>query len=289
MPPPQAVARLIRISLAPSALADVVAGACAGVAAGGSLRSGSLLLGCASSLCVYHAGMALNDFADRRQDVRDRPDRPIPSGALAASFALGLGSLGLALSLLCAGLAGRESLRIAAALVGLVLAYDFAAKRSRLTGPPVLGACRALNLLLGAATTSPPSYGLRLPFLAGAYAVYILLVSHLARMEDAPVPPGGARILARAAPAGLLLPSAGLPSPAGAAAAAAGAAFLLWPVLRIRDWTRGDVERTVGRFLGGTILLDASIAAGTGFYRTAGGLLFLYAAARRLAKRFPPT
>lgn len=285
----QALARLLRISLAPSAFADVVAGSCAGVAAGGSFRVGSLALGAASSLCVYHAGMALNDYADRRLDARLRPDRPIPSGAVPARLALAVGLAGLAASVLLAACAGPRILVVAGALSLLVLAYDFAAKRSSWTGPPILGACRALNLLLGAACAAPPSYGLVVLLPAVAYGLYVFLVSHLARMEDGVVRPATARVLALAGPSSLLLPSVALRSPAGVAAAAASAAFLLRPVFGIRDWTRRAVERTVGRLLGGTILLDASIAVACGFPAAALGLLLLYPLARGLARRYPPT
>src|SRR5262249_54564995 len=160
------------------------------------------------------------------------------------------------------------------------LAYDFGGKASRLAGPAILGACRALNLLLGVACSEPPLIGARVLFPAGAYGLYILVVSHLARMEDARVAPRAARALAGGPTAALVLPSAALPSPLGAVAGAVGAAFLARPLLGIRAWTRGEVERAVGRLLGGTILLDASIAAGTGFSAVGGGLLLLYAAAR---------
>ncbi|MCI0585244.1 MAG: UbiA family prenyltransferase [Planctomycetes bacterium] len=285
----QALARLLRISLAPSAFADVVAGSCAGLAAGGSFRAGTLALGAAASLCVYHAGMALNDFADRRIDARARPDRPIPSGAFPPRLALAIGLAGLAASVLLAACAGPEVLRVAGTLSLLVLAYDFAAKRSAWTGPPILGACRALNLLLGAACSAPPSYGAALLLPAAAYGLYVFLVSHLARMEDTVVRAGAARILALAAPSSLLLPALSLRSLEGAVAAAAFAALLARPLVRIRDWTRGAVERVVGRLLGGTILLDASIAVASGYLAPALGLLLLYPLARALARRYPPT
>ncbi|MGH7150974.1 MAG: UbiA family prenyltransferase [Planctomycetota bacterium] len=285
----QALARLLRISLAPSALADVVAGSCAGLAAGGSFRAAVLILAAASSLCVYHAGMALNDYADRRIDARLRPERPIPSGAVPPRLALAAGGSLLAGSILFAAWAGPEVLGVVAILSLLVLAYDFAAKRSAWTGPAVLGACRALNLLLGAACAAPPSYGRGLLLPAAGYGLYVFLVSHLARMEDGVVRPASAKVLALAGPWSLLLPSLALPSLAGVAAAAAFAAFLVRPLFGIRDWTRKSVERTVGRLLGGTILLDASVAIGSGFLPVALGLLLLYPLARSLARRYPPT
>src|SRR5262245_12972329 len=81
-----ALGRLLRISLAPSAAADVAAGT---VLAAGAWPAGprpfALML---ASLCVYHGGMALNDWADREADARDGRPRPIPTGAISAGTAL---------------------------------------------------------------------------------------------------------------------------------------------------------------------------------------------------------
>ncbi|MFI6317483.1 UbiA family prenyltransferase [Nonomuraea sp. NPDC050556] len=61
----------------------------AGAAASGSLGPRTLGLAC-SSVCLYWAGMAANDWADRDLDAVERPERPIPSGRIPASAALGI-------------------------------------------------------------------------------------------------------------------------------------------------------------------------------------------------------
>jgi 4-hydroxybenzoate polyprenyltransferase len=142
------MADLIELVRAPAALSvpgDVVAGA----AGAGTLRP--RIAGLAlSSVCLYWAGMAANDWADRSLDARERPERPIPSGrvpartALAVAGALSVSGLGLA------GLAGgRRALAVAAPLAGAVWAYDLWLKRTR-AGPAAMAACRALDVLLGA-------------------------------------------------------------------------------------------------------------------------------------------
>ena len=79
--------RLLRLSLAPTAVADVVAGAL--VARRGVLpEPATLALLAGGSLCVYHAGMALNDWRDRAADAATRPDRPLVSGAIRPGAAL---------------------------------------------------------------------------------------------------------------------------------------------------------------------------------------------------------
>jgi len=104
-----ALGRLFRLSLAPSAAADAAAGLLFGAAAWPSGGAPWLLMG--GSLAVYHGGMALNDWADRRIDARVRPGRPIPSGAVpaAAALALALGLLALG-PLLAAGVSPTAAL-----------------------------------------------------------------------------------------------------------------------------------------------------------------------------------
>ena len=69
--------KLLRVSLAPTAVGDVLAGSV--LATGGLRAPGAVLTLVAASLCVYHGGMALNDWADRVEDAefgRERAARP---------------------------------------------------------------------------------------------------------------------------------------------------------------------------------------------------------------------
>ena len=56
------------------------------IAAGGRLDSRAA---CAvvASLAFYAAGLAMNDLADFAEDTRERPKRPLPSGAIPRSTA----------------------------------------------------------------------------------------------------------------------------------------------------------------------------------------------------------
>ncbi|MET9379255.1 SCO3242 family prenyltransferase [Streptomyces sp. NPDC002992] len=153
-------AELLRVS----ALFTVPGDALAGAAAAGRRPNRSTLLAIGSSLCLYEAGMALNDWADRAEDAVDRPHRPIPSGritpraALTASAALTAAGLGLAAR------AGRPALTVATALAATVWAYDLHLKHTP-AGPATMAAARALDLLLGtvATTTSPAAPSPRPP------------------------------------------------------------------------------------------------------------------------------
>ncbi|MEV4665199.1 SCO3242 family prenyltransferase [Micromonospora echinofusca] len=139
------LAELVRAPAALSVPGDVVAGA----AAAGTLGRRTPALAAASVL-LYWAGMAANDWADRRLDAVERPERPIPSGRVAPAAALGL-----AAGLTAAGVAlataagGRRAAAVAVPLAATVWGYDLAAK-STPAGPAVMAACRGLDVLLGA-------------------------------------------------------------------------------------------------------------------------------------------
>ncbi|MFE7357107.1 UbiA family prenyltransferase, partial [Streptomyces sp. NPDC057543] len=80
----RAWAELLRVS----ALFTVPGDALAGAAARGRRPDRGTALAVGASLCLYEAGMALNDWADRDEDAIDRPHRPIPSGRIAPGAAL---------------------------------------------------------------------------------------------------------------------------------------------------------------------------------------------------------
>jgi 4-hydroxybenzoate polyprenyltransferase len=154
----------------------------------------SLLL--AASCLLYTAGMVLNDVFDRDVDAQERPGRPIPSGRISVAFArrLGFGMLiaggafGWAAGWLDGPLQGgalhgghfRSGLT-ATALAAAVMAYDWLLKRTPLA-PLAMGACRALNVLLGMSIAAGPWRPLHWAVAAGL-GIYIAGVTWFARTE----------------------------------------------------------------------------------------------------------
>ena len=205
MTTPRDIAELVR---APAAL-SVPGDALAGAAATGTLGPGTAGLS-AAAVCLYWAGMAANDWADRDLDARERPGRPIPSGRVtpgaALGTALGLSAAGLAL----AGLAGgRRALAVAVPLTAAVWCYDLKLKATA-AGPAAMAACRGLDVLLGASTSAtarPARWPRALPA-ALTVAAHTYTVTALSRREVT----GGGR----------LLPGATLAGTAGVTFAAAG-------------------------------------------------------------------
>ncbi|WP_306802599.1 SCO3242 family prenyltransferase [Streptomyces sp. DH8] len=144
----RAWAELLRVS----ALFSVPGDALAGAAAVGRRPGRSTALAIGASLCLYEAGMALNDWADRDEDAVDRPHRPVPSGRVSPAAALGAAGALTAAGLVLAARAGRPALTVATGLAATVWAYDLRLKHTK-AGPAAMAAARSLDLLLGATAT----------------------------------------------------------------------------------------------------------------------------------------
>ncbi|WP_411080438.1 UbiA family prenyltransferase [Streptomyces sp. cmx-18-6] len=226
-----------------SALFSVPGDALAGAAAVGRGPGRGTALAIGASLCLYEAGMALNDWADREEDAIDRPHRPIPSGRISPPAALGAaGALTLA-GLALAARAGRPALAVATGLAATVWAYDLHLKHTK-AGPAAMAAARSLDLLLGATATATATAtaagaaapaavgagaarGTAAPAAVGAGTAYAAGtgVGHRAMASTPTLPPAPATPSARAG----AVPPTGLDNVAGAAGPVLGALVAALP------------------------------------------------------------
>ena len=106
-----------------------------------------------SSCCLYSGGMVLNDVYDYDVDAQERPQRPLPSGRIALSWAKQLGFGLLAAGILLAAFPGIGTFHAKSAIIATILAiciylYDSVAKKTE-AAPILMGSCRTLNILLG--------------------------------------------------------------------------------------------------------------------------------------------
>lgn len=290
--------RLFRLSLFPTAVADVLAGLLIGY--GGGLpgaRVTLLLVG--ASLCVYHAGMALNDWFDRDHDARTRPDRPIPSGAVSLGAGLAVPLLLIGVGVALAAWASPEAGGWMAGIAVCAFVYD-GWGRGPWIGPAMLALCRAGNLALGiVAAGALGGPALAAPLL---YGLYVLTVSRLGRLED-----GEDRALAGGRPRRLLLWAAfllvlvaALPltgatpgSRLGALAlCGAGSVGLVRRALEPAEWTPGRVGASMGLALRRLLVFTAACcvltATSTGVL-TGLCLLLGFPISWSLRRSFPPS
>ncbi len=162
--------RLLRVPRAFTAMADAVAGCL--IASSSSVDGTALLFLVLSSAAIYSGGCALNDVCDRNEDATERPEHPIPSGAVSANGAVTLMLALLSIGLYLAFLAGAGSLVVALLIVALVLVYNFLSKANAVLGPISMGIMRALNLVLGM-TAGAVSFDDRLLFPAATLFIAI--------------------------------------------------------------------------------------------------------------------
>jgi 4-hydroxybenzoate polyprenyltransferase len=286
-PAPRAVAELVRLPAVLSVPGDVLVGAAASGQAGDVPRAAGLA---AASSCLYLAGMALNDYADREIDAVERPSRPIPSGRVTPGFALGLsGGLTAAAAGLAVAADGARALKVLVPLAGAVWAYDLALKETA-AGVGGMSACRALDVLMGSG-----AHGARAALPAAAVVgAHIGVTTTVSRSE---VEGASARLprAALAATAGVALLAGALAARAsrstvgavaaaglvGAYATAVGGAH----AEAARDPTPERLQRAVGTSVLGLMPLEAGLLAGANAPAAAGGVAALWPLARSLARR----
>lgn len=247
----------------------------------------------AVSLLVYCAGLISNDCFDLREDTADRPDRPLPSGAISfrtaviAAWGCGLAGLGLAV------MAGPGTVCVGAVLIVLVLAYNAWTKHIPCVGDVNMGACRGMSVLLGAAAAGWRPVGVDIVVVAAAgWALYVACVTALAARETQRVRVAVRRWLPAIASVGVM---AGLWWQGGARHplfVILSVVAVAWPCgVAIRVGAHPEprqVGNAIGGLLCGLLLLQA---AGTSVVLPIGGvaaglLLLAVPLNRWLAKRF---
>lgn len=282
----RAVVELVRAPAALSVPGDSLAGA---AAAGWPFGGRSVALS-ASAVCLYWAGMALNDYADRELDRTERPERPIPSGRVSPRFALGLATGLTAAGVGIAGLAGgRGALRVAVPLAATVWAYDLALKNTP-AGPVAMAAARTLDVLLGAggARRAVPA-----ALTVGAHTLGITVLSRgEVHGADARVPRAalaGTVAITGAALLGGRRP--GWVSRITSLGFAAGYAGSVGPAqsAAVQDPSSGTVRRAVGAGILGFMPLQATLLAKNGSIRAALPIACAFPLARRLSRRVAAT
>ncbi|WP_372463532.1 SCO3242 family prenyltransferase [Streptomyces spinosus] len=276
----RAWAELLRLP----ALFTVPGDALAGAAAVGARPGRASLLAIGSSVCLYEAGMALNDWADRAEDAVERPHRPLPSGrvrpAAALTAACALTAAGLAL----AARAGRPALAVATPLAATVWSYDLLLKRTP-AGPAAMAAARALDLLLGAAAgAGRVRPALPSAALLGTHTLAVTAVSRQETRDGSPLAPLAA--LAASAAVTRLLPGRALTT----------ALALGYARTTARPYFHASLnpsppltQRAVGAGIRATIPLQAALAARAGAGATALFTAALGPLAARAARRVSVT
>jgi 4-hydroxybenzoate polyprenyltransferase len=256
------LAPLLRLRLAPTAAADVVAAA----ALFGSPEAWRVALAALGSVCLYAGGMVQNDVADRGRDPALHPGRPLARRPELLPKARALSASLFLAGLLLAGAAGASFPAVAVVLAAS--SYNLLLKRWPGVDAVAMGLARAANLGIGVAVAGAPLLGAEPLLRAGAYGAFIAGVTLASRAEEAARP--RALLLA-----GLLLSALGL------ALTLPRRLFALLPVGWIlglggnafEAGTREAAGRYVFRALQGIFWLHAASLAAAGEYEGLSGVL----------------
>lgn len=270
--------RLGRVSNLPTVWSNVLTGVLLGGSEPVTLATLSLLV---AMTLFYEAGMFLNDACDAEIDRRERPDRPIPSGIIAAGtvFAAGYSMLGLAV-LIVVGVSTTmqegsvwTAFLSAIALAAAILAYDRFHKNNPLS-PLLMGLCRVL-VYVTTALCAAGSLSLAVIVAAGVLLSYLIGLTYAAKHESGQSLTRFWPLLFLAVP---FIATGGVIGEGNAgtfyflllmAWVAYSLRFIIGPVRNIR--------RAVGHLIAGIALLDALLIAASGHpgWAIAGVVAFL--------------
>lgn len=256
--------RLGRVSNLPTVWTNTLAGAVLAGAGGFGAEFALLLV---AFTLFYTGGMFLNDAFDAAIDARERPERPIPCGAVTARavFAWGFGQM-------AAGIALLAAIGVAPALAGLTLAaaityYDWNHK-TNLLSPVVMGLCRVL-IYVGAGLAYAHALPGTLWTGAALLLCYLIGLTYVAKQENLARVENLWPLLFLAAPAayGAWLAASHMVS------APFWLLFTGWMLVALwflRRRAKGDIPRAVVSLIAGISLLDALLIASAGSPALAG-------------------
>ena len=221
-----------------------------------------------ASLALYSAGLLANDYCDRKVDARERPHRPIPSGAVSEKAVLVMAIILTTAGLLLAALGGKSTLLIAFILSITSWFYNAAGKRTAWLAPVKMGLCRGLNLLLGATVLGVPGLISRPALIAASLMTgYVALITAAARYEAEEGDPGIPSWIPRLMPFTLTAGLLAIIQPKGLALGLALMA-VIWSSLLGYQLSRSSspsmTQKSIGGLIRGLILIQAALCASAG-------------------------
>jgi hypothetical protein len=251
-----------------------------------------------STFGLYMGGMVLNDVFDASLDAIERPGRPIPSGRISRTAAAGYGAVLMAIGVSAAAFVGLPSLLIAIVIVPAVLLYNGVLKNT-MAAPLGMGACRFLNLMLGASAVGSPAelFQMTSVMAAAGLGLYVVGVTVFAMNEAGTSTSRGLLAGLGLMGAGMLL-DGWLISNHGATPGSTDGARMALLLLGLNLGMRGAqsvsspqprlIQKTVGLMLLCIIFLDAIVVFGLTADAKRAALVIMLVAPAMLLRRVVP-
>lgn len=241
---------LARLSNAPTVVSNVLAGVALASVVAPVTVGGTVLLAVAM-VFFYTAGMYLNDLFDLDIDRRERPERPLPSGRLSKSEALGVTVFLFSVGTFCLALLGTAPLVSGLVLVALIVAYDAWHKTNPLS--PIVMASTRMMVYITAFVAFAPTVSLALIFWTLLLGLYIVGLTYIAKTETSSLTGywPAALLFLPAVVGALSLPWSGFWLPL---------AFALWVAYSVSFvYMTRTIGQAIGQLIAGVSLLDALV------------------------------
>ncbi len=246
--------RLARISNSPTVVSNTLAGA----AIAGSLSFSSDLVYVALAMVLFYtAGMYLNDILDYEIDLRQRAERPLPTGAIAKTEAWAVTVVLFLAGLLLLGLVGIRPMLAGVVLIGAIALYD-AWHKGNPAGPFLMGITRVLVYVTAfLAFTSDVTW--LLVIWSAVMLFYIAGLTSIAKTEHGPS-------LSRYWPVAALFPATAVamidgPSVLTGLIALAFNTWIFYSLSFVYRKEGKSIGGAIGRLIAGVALLDALVLA----------------------------
>lgn len=146
----------------------------------------SLTILMTSSMLLYVSGVVFNDYFDIEIDRKERPSRPLPSGAISKQRTRQIAVTLMASAITLAFFVSLSSFVISIFLSCMILGYDYKLKNNKILSPMTMGGTRFLNVILGAT----PALGLYLQsnfsglfFVASSILAYVAVITLFSKKE----------------------------------------------------------------------------------------------------------
>jgi hypothetical protein len=246
--------RLARISNSPTVISNTLAGA----AIAGSLSLSSELVYVALAMVLFYtAGMYLNDILDYEIDLRQRAERPLPTGPIAKTEAWAVTVALFLVGLLLLGLVGTRPMLAGIVLIGAIALYD-AWHKGNPAGPFLMGITRVLVYVTAyLAFTGDVTW--LLAIWSAVMLFYIAGLTSIAKAEHGPS-------LSRYWPVVALFPATAVamidgPSVLTGLIALASNTWIVYSLSFVYRKEGKSIGGAIGRLIAGVALLDALVLA----------------------------
>ena len=205
--------QFFRVRLLPTAWANGATGAIAAGAVASPPTLSDAALAAVTIGALYLFGMGANDWCDRRRDATQAPHRPIPSGGLSSTRALGSILIALAIALTSAAFLPSRTWVWVGSIVGSIVLYDAFLKDQSWLGPLAMGSVRAFVAIFGASLVGEPIDGLLPAVILGGHSFWVTRYSLKEESSDAEALDARARAVIAHSGSALILAILFIPTP----------------------------------------------------------------------------